>query len=167
MASPFCCLRLPSTRWSCLLRRGYHAALTSRNSAAFDILARRGDAYSAIRVKSSSSRNVQWNAKANGTIFLDHRSSDQSDFVAIVLMANGDVDNPEIYLVPTSVVDRMLKLGARRWMARLRLDGRPHKVHSRRVIQFDKHARLLNSSYRGADWSQYHNAWHLLEGKGR
>jgi hypothetical protein len=41
---------------------GFHAALTSRNSAAFDILARTGASFSAIRVKSSSSRNVQWGA---------------------------------------------------------------------------------------------------------
>jgi hypothetical protein len=145
-----------------LLGLGFHAALTSRNSAAFDILARRGDTFSAIRVKSSSSHNVQWSARADDVIFLDHKRGDKSDFVAIVLMPDREVDKPEVYIVPTHLVDRTLKLGFRRWVGRPRRDGRPHKLHSRRTIHFAKDGRLLNTSYRGADWSQYQDAWRLL-----
>src|ERR1700726_1917217 len=56
-----------------LTRRGRTAALTARNNRAYDILAKRGDEFAAIRVKTKTSAFTlfEWNAKANGDIFLE------------------------------------------------------------------------------------------------
>ena len=56
-----------------LTRRGWTAALTVRNNRAYDMLAKRGDEFAAIRVKTKTSISTvfQWNAKKSGEIFLE------------------------------------------------------------------------------------------------
>src|SRR5258708_28629289 len=77
-----------------LTRRGWTAALTARNNRAYDILAKRGDAFAGIRVKTKTSISTvfQWNAKADGQIFLE--LSQQNDFCILV-------DIPELAGAPT------------------------------------------------------------------
>lgn len=67
-----------------LTRRGWTAALTARNNRAYDILAKRGDDFAAIRVKTKTSSFTlfQWNVKANGDIFL--KMSHNKDFCVLV-----------------------------------------------------------------------------------
>lgn len=146
-----------------LLIRGHHAALASRNSAAFDIITRFNRRYSSLRVKAGSTRAIRWNAKADGSVFVDHSQGDDTDFVVIVLMPNADVNSPEFYIVPTDVVDSTLKQAHTRWLRSSRRDGEPHKDTSLRAIAFSKTGRLVASVFSGADWSGYRDAWHLLE----
>jgi hypothetical protein len=56
-----------------LTRRGWTSALTARNNRAYDILAKRGGEFAAIRVKTKTSALTlfQWNAEPNGDIFLE------------------------------------------------------------------------------------------------
>jgi hypothetical protein len=67
-----------------LTRRGWTAALTARNNRAYDILAKRGDEFAGIRVKTKTSAFTlfQWNAKPSGEIFLE--ISERIDFCALV-----------------------------------------------------------------------------------
>jgi hypothetical protein len=53
-----------------LTRRGWTGALTARNNRSYDILAKRGDSFTAIRVKTKTSMFTlfQWNAKPKGSI---------------------------------------------------------------------------------------------------
>jgi hypothetical protein len=92
-----------------LLAKGFHAAHTARNSPAFDVLARKGDRYTALRVKSSRSRSVRFNAKPDGSLFLDLKSGDRTDFTAFVLMLHGQIEESEFYIVPTAKVDKVLR----------------------------------------------------------
>ena len=67
-----------------LTRRGWTAALTARNNRAYDILAKRGEEFAAIRVKTKTSAFTlfQWNAKPNGDIFLEMTKN--HDFCVLV-----------------------------------------------------------------------------------
>jgi hypothetical protein len=84
-----------------LTRRGWTAALTARNNRAYDILAKRGDQFAAIRVKTKTSGYTlfQWNAKPSGDIFLEMTA--EHDFCVLVdIPDNGDA-SPNYYVVPT------------------------------------------------------------------
>jgi hypothetical protein len=139
--------------------RGFAVARTDRNEPAFDILARRNGHYVAIRVKSSGNRNAQWTMQADGS-FIDHIEGDATDFVVIVLQV---ANNPEIYIVPTDVVDRVLRDGQQVWLATPNRSGGPHKETNHRAVIFGRDGKLRNLAQRGIDWSQYRDAWHLLE----
>jgi hypothetical protein len=125
-------LSLGNAGESPVLARGHHAALTNRNSSTFDILTRFNGCQSALRVKSSSSRDCQWSAKPNGMIFLHRKPGDRTDFVVLVLMPKRNIDNTEFYVVPTIIIDRTLQAHHRRWIKLRSRDGRPHKVDNSR-----------------------------------
>jgi hypothetical protein len=76
-----------------LTRRGWTAALTARNNRAYDILAKRGDDFAAIRVKTKTSAFdlFQWNVELTGDIFLE--MTEECDFCALV-------DIPEQATIP-------------------------------------------------------------------
>ena len=69
-----------------LLARGYHAFMADRGNPAFDAAAILPDGRQVkIRVKTcSTNRTFQYNAKRDGTIFLDYDPSDPTDFCALV-----------------------------------------------------------------------------------
>ena len=97
-----------------LTRRGWTAALTARNHRAYDILAKRGDDFAAIRVKTKTSAFTlfQWNAKPNGDIFLE--MTQQHDFCVLVDIPEEEHASPRYFVVPTPVIDKWLKvLGSR------------------------------------------------------
>jgi hypothetical protein len=81
-----------------LTRRGWTAALTARNNRAHDILVKRGEGFAAIRVeiKTSAFTLFQWNAKPNGSIFLE--MTEQHDFCVLVDIRD-DSDRSPHYVV--------------------------------------------------------------------
>jgi hypothetical protein len=95
-----------------LTRRGWTAALTARNNRDYDILATRGDGFANIRVKAKTSAFAsfalfQWNAKANGGIFLDMK--ERHDFCVLVDIPDDSEGSPTYYVVPTTVIDKWLR----------------------------------------------------------
>jgi hypothetical protein len=140
--------------------RGFAVARTDRNEPAFDILARRNGHCASIRVKTSGSRTAQWNVQADGS-FIDYIEGDASDFVVIVLQV---ADDPEIYVVPTDVVVKVLRDGQEVWLKTPARNGERHKVTNHRAIVFGRDGKLTNLAMRGIDWPQYRDARHLLVG---
>jgi hypothetical protein len=143
-----------------LLAKRFHAAHCARNSPAFDILARKGDRYAALRVKSSRSRSVRFSAGLDGSVFPDLERGDRTDFVVFVLMIGGRVEESEFYIVPTSEVDKTLRANHAKYLSR---GGKDTTIRALRFAGDSK-----NRSY-GFDkrWGRYRQAWHLLEGPER
>lgn len=106
-----------------LLANEFHAAHTARNSHAFDVLARKGDHYASLRVKSSRDRCAHWNAKKDGSIYLDLRTGDRTDFVIFALNVNSDLTDVEFYVVPTALVDRTIRRNFAEYLIYRRLPG--------------------------------------------
>src|SRR5271156_1941378 len=86
-----------------LTRRRWTAAPTARNNRAYDILAKRGDEFAAVRVKTKTSTFTlfQWNAKPNGSIFLE--MTEKHDFCVLVDIPDDGEESPTYYVVPTPV----------------------------------------------------------------
>ena len=99
-----------------LTRRGWTAALTARNNRAYDVLAKRGDEFAAIRVKTKTSGFAvfQWNAKPNGEIFLE--MTPERDFCVLVDIPEEPNLSPTYYVVPTPVIDKWLKDDFQSWV---------------------------------------------------
>ncbi len=144
-----------------LTRRGWTAALTARNNRAYDILAKRGDAFAGIRVKTKTSISTvfQWNAKADGQIFLE--LSQQNDFCILV-------DIPEIagaptyYIVPTSMIDSWLREDFNSWVTSPGAKGQQRAGDSRRrLFHMDGQTNKVGYGYI-PKLAPYAGAWHLL-----
>jgi hypothetical protein len=90
-------------------RRGWIAALTARNNRAYDIIAKKGDEFAAIRVKTKTSAFTvfQWNAKPNGHIFLE--MTQERDFCVLVDIPEDERNSPIYYVVPTHIIDKWLR----------------------------------------------------------
>jgi hypothetical protein len=147
-----------------LLARGHCAALTSRNSPAFDIITRRSGRYAALRVKSSRDRCVQWSAKADGSIFLDRKSRDRTDFVIFALNVDGDLTDVEFYVVPAALVERTIRRNFAEYLTYRRRRGiTRERTSGHRAIWFSG-SRRRSRGY-AERWKRYREAWHLLEGK--
>lgn len=141
-----------------LLAKGFHAAHTARNSPAFDILARKGDHYVALRVKSSRSHAVRYSARPYGSVFLDLRRGDRTDFVVFVLMTKHRLEGAEFYVVPTVDVNKALRINNAKF---LRKGGKENSI---RRLRFAGDPKNQAAGY-DKRWMQYRGAWHLLEGK--
>jgi hypothetical protein len=144
-----------------LTRRGWTAALTARNNRAYDILAKRRDAFAAIRVKTKTSITTvfQWNAKANGQIFLE--LSEQKDFSALVDVPEND-SRPTYYIVPTTAIDRWLRDDFIAWVATPGAKGQKRaEDNKRRLFYVDGQQDALAHGYL-MKLAPFKDAWHLL-----
>jgi hypothetical protein len=145
-----------------LTRRGWTAALTARNNRAYDILAKRGDEFAAIRVKTKTSAYItfQWNAKPNGDNFLD--MTQQHDFCVLVdLPVEGDA-SPTYYVVPTVVIDEWLRADFDLWVRTPGAKGQQRaQDNTRRIIYMDDRIEEVSRGY-GQKLASYKGAWNLL-----
>lgn len=145
-----------------LTRRGWTAALTSRNNRAYDILAKRGDEFAALRVKTKTSAYVifQWNAKPNGDIFLE--MTQQHDFCVLVdVPAEGDA-SPIYYVVPTVVIDEWLRVDFELWVSAPGAKGQQRATdNKRRIIYMDDRIGEVSRGY-DQKLAPYKGAWNLL-----
>ena len=145
-----------------LTRRGWTAALTARNNRAYDILAKRGDDFAAIRVKTKTSafKLFQWNAKPNGEIFLE--MTHQHDFCVLVdIPENGEM-SPTYYIVPTSVIDKWLKADFHSWVTTPGARGQQRAENNkRRLFYVDEDTSRFGRGYQ-LKLATYKGAWKLL-----
>ncbi|MGH9776793.1 MAG: hypothetical protein ACRD5I_00120 [Candidatus Acidiferrales bacterium] len=145
-----------------LTRRGWTAALTARNNRGYDILAKKGDEFAAIRVKTKTSISTvfQWNAKSTGDIFLEMSRS--RDFCILVEIPADDV-GPAYFVVPTKIIDRWLRKDFTEWVTTPGAKGQQRaRDNPRRLFYVDTQAGKLGHGYLHK-LGQYKGAWNLLE----
>jgi hypothetical protein len=145
-----------------LTRRGWIAALTARNNRAYDIIAKRGDEFAAIRVKTKTSAFTlfQWNAKPDGRIFLE--MTEQHDFCALVDIPEDGSKSPIYYVVPTPVVEKWLKDDFETWVSTPGAKGQQRAAdNKRRLFYVDDDLKRLGHGY-AQKLSLYKGAWSLL-----
>jgi len=146
-----------------LTRRGWTAALTARNNRAYDILAKRGDGFAAIRVKTKTSAFTlfQWNAKSNGSIFLE--MTEKRDFCALVDIPDDNDGTPTYYVVPTTVIDKWLRDDFAMWVTTPGARGQQRaEDNKRRLFYLDDDTGKLGHGYRQR-LAQYKGVWKLME----
>lgn len=148
-----------------LTRRGWTAAPTSRNNRAYDILAKLGEEFAAIRVKTKTSAFTlfQWNAKPSGDIFLE--MTQHYDFCVLVDIPEDGNTSPTYYVVPTFVIDRWLRDDFNNWVATPGAKGQQRAADNKRRIFYvdDETDRLSHGYSRKLD--QYRGGWDLLSVK--
>jgi hypothetical protein len=144
-----------------LTRRGWTAALTARNSRAYDVLAKRGDKFAAIRVKTKTSAFAifRWNAKPNGEIFLE--LTQRQDFCVLVDILEDGV-SPIYYVVPTPVVDKWLKDDFHNWVTTRGAKGQQRSPDNKvRLFYVDDETGKPNHGY-SQTLAPYKGSWELL-----
>jgi len=144
-----------------LTRRGWTAGLTARNNRAYDILAKRGDEFAGIRVKTKTSISTvfQWNAKADGEIFLE--LSARNDFCALVDIPESD-GAATYYIVPTAMIDKWLREDFKSWVTSPGAKGQQRaEDNRRRLFYVDDQTTKLAHGYL-EKLAAYKGAWHLL-----
>jgi len=145
-----------------LTRRGWTAAATARNNRAYDILAKRGDDFAGIRVKTKAwpFTLFQWNAKPNGDIFLD--MTPEHDFCALVDIPQDGNGGPTYYVVPTSVIDKWLRDDFETWVTTPGARGQQRaRDNKRRIFYLDDDTSKLGHGYCHR-LAAYLGAWSLL-----
>lgn len=133
-----------------LLKRGIIAAMTPRNTPAFDILATNGKESVRIRVKTKSEeyKDYQWNLKKDGVIF--RLLSRKNDFVVLVNIKKSD-SRPDFHIVPTVKVDSWIKASFRKWLETPGRHGRHHDPENKK--------RNLPSGTYERQLKQYKDKW--------
>lgn len=145
-----------------LTRRGWTAALTARNNRAYDILAKRGNEFAAIRVKAKTSGFTvfQWNAKPDGEIFLE--ITEHNDFCVLVDVPEDTTLSPSYYVVPTHVIDKWLKDDFHAWVTTPGARGQQRaKDNKRRLFYVDDDSARLSHGYK-QKLATYKGAWEAL-----
>lgn len=146
-----------------LTRRGWTAALTARNNRSYDILAKREDSFAAIRVKTKTSAFTlfQWNAKPNGSIFLE--MTERHDFCVLVDIPDDSDGSPTYYVVPTTVIDKWLRDDFTTWVTTPGARGQQRaEENKRRLFYVDDVTGKIGHGYRPR-LAPYKGAWKLLE----
>jgi hypothetical protein len=113
-----------------LIRAGYTAVLAPTNAKAVDILAtdRDGKPFS-IQVKTKA------NPKSWRLMESAERMADDRLFYCFVdLGRSGDLEPPEVYVVPSAVVAKTVREGHARWLRGTNRKGEPHKDNPIRHI---------------------------------
>jgi len=146
-----------------LTQRGWTAALTARNNRAHDILAKRGDEFAALRVKTKTSASAafQWNAKGNGDIFPE--MSEHKDFCILVDIPEEGHASPTYYIVPTHLIDKWVRGDFTTWVTILGAKGQQRaKDNKRRIFHADDQKGRVGQGYLRR-LRQYKGAWRLLD----
>ncbi len=131
-----------------LLKQGIVAALASRNTPWFDILATKGERTVRIRVKTKTADydGWQWNVRKDGAIFGNLHT--KGDFVVMVDL--GAVSQPNRYfIVPTEIVDRWLKEDFEEWVRQPGKLGPHDPRNKRRILRWSKYGEKIE---RYVDW---------------
>ncbi|MFC1746947.1 hypothetical protein ACFLZR_01265 [Candidatus Neomarinimicrobiota bacterium] len=126
-----------------LLKRGVIATLTPRNTAAFDVLATKGDKTVRIRVKTKSEAYDpwQWAIKKDGTIFRDMSAT--GDFTVLVNLTEKTRDL-EFYILRTKELNDFLEKDFQVWVNTPGKGGRPHDpTNKKRHLLYTERAEQL------------------------
>jgi hypothetical protein len=146
-----------------LVRAGYTAVLAPTNSTAVDILAadRQGVPFS-IQVKTKRGASKRWRLNEPA-----ERMDDPRLFYCLVdLGRDGNLDPPEVYVVPSSLIARHVRFGHAEWLKRPKADGQPHKDSDVRQIA-DPVPRTTGEAVRAEfpdGWlERYRENWEILD----
>ena len=103
--------------------RGYHAAVTLRNSRGIDIIASSADASKSvsIQVKTSRGKSPIWPLNKGS----EDLSSDSHFYVFVLLRPLGI--RPDFFVVPSSVVAKYISTRHREWLKGSKRDGTQRK----------------------------------------
>jgi hypothetical protein len=107
-----------------LIRAGYTAVLAPTNAKAVDILAadRDGKPFS-IQVKTKRGASRGWRLTKDA-----ESMSDPSLFYCLVdLGRDGNLEPPEVYIAPSSLIAHHTKMGHAEWLKGIKPDGQPRK----------------------------------------
>lgn len=148
-----------------LLRRGWITGNfnhSTMNNAGWDLFATRGNRTVRIRVKAKRPgvANFRWSAKADGTVFLGNTGADDDWVVAVSFEADG---SHTAYLVPTAIVADTLEREHRRWIIGEKHGGGARKNTPMRSIYINDRDDGSPSHGFALRWSQYRDAWLLLD----
>lgn len=154
-----------------LLKRGWSVGnynASTKNAAAYDLFASKGNRRIGIRVKSykgntkRSGECVQYTAKSHGSAFNNLDENDKGDFVVIVRICPDE--DEEFYILPTKEVDSAIKESNEKYLQYPKKDGAPRKVTTHRALFFDGEwtEKVPYKGY-GKIWKKYHNNWDILD----
>jgi len=120
-----------------LLKRGWSVGnynASTKNAAAYDLFASKGNRRIGIRVKSykgykgnskRSGEGVQYTAKSHGSVFHNLDENDTGDFVVIVRICPGEAE--DFYILPTAIVDKEIKESNKKFHEHSKKDGTTRK----------------------------------------
>lgn len=150
-----------------LLSRGWIVGnfnATTVNSAGWDLFACKGDRSVRIRVKAKRPGTVafRWSAKSDGSVLAGFSPDADDDYVAAVSFETAG--NPEIYLVPSRIVEAALTGNHVQWLSGAKRDGSARKDTSMRNLYLDDRHDLGPAHGFLERWSPYCSNWNALDG---
>jgi hypothetical protein len=145
-----------------LLSRGWHVGnfnATTANSAGWDLFAIRGKRSLRIRVKAKRPGVVafRWSANREGVVFAGLDLAAGDDLVAAVSFSRKGP--PDIYLLPTVVVERELAVNHAAWVSGPKRGGGVRKDTAMRHLYLDARPDLGPAHGYLSTWAGYRNAW--------
>lgn len=128
-----------------LERRGFTVAVPMSNTPAFDILVIRRDNNHqyALQVKTTSTRKLSWSLKDKNELI-----NEQNVFYVFVHLNN--LEQPDYYIVPSSVVADTITNDHKKWLETPGRKGQKHKDNKMRKFNLE-----TSNVYKGK--------WELLE----
>jgi hypothetical protein len=107
-----------------LIRAGYTAVLAPTNAKAVDILAADRDGKPlSIQVKTKRGTSKGWRLTEDAESISDPRLF----YCLVDLGRDGNLEPPEVYIVPSSLIAHATRLGHAEWLKGVRPDGQPRK----------------------------------------
>jgi hypothetical protein len=146
-----------------LSRHGWTAAQTPRNSRVYDILAKKGSRRIDVRVKTKTSdaRVFQWNAKDDGSVFVE---ISDNDFCILVDIPEAHDQFPLFYVVPTQTLHEWLSADFKAWLETPGpIKAQRSAENRRRLFYMDDDKSKLGHGYR-IRLNPYLGNWKSLEG---
>jgi hypothetical protein len=107
-----------------LIRAGYTAVLAPTNAKAVDILATDRDGKPiSIQVKTKRGTSKGWRLTEDA----ENMSDPRLFYCLVDLGRDGNLEPPEVYIVPSSLIAHHTTMGHVEWLKGVRPDGRPRK----------------------------------------
>lgn len=149
-----------------LLSRGWIVGnfnATTLNSAGWDLFACKGERSVRIRVKAKrpGTTAFRWSAKSDGSVLAGLSIEADDDYVAAVSFEAAG--NPEIYLIPSQIVEEALTMNHARWLSGAKRDGSSRKDTSMRNLYLDDRPDLGPAHGFISRWECYRSNWDDLD----
>jgi hypothetical protein len=146
-----------------LIRAGYTAVLAPTNARAVDILAADRDGMPfGIQVKTKRGTSKGWRLTEDA-----ERMSDPRLFYCLVdLGRDGNLEPPEVYIVPSKLIAHHTRMGHAEWLKGVRPDGQPRKdSRIRQVLDpVPKSASaVVRAEFPDGSLERYKENWNILD----
>lgn len=149
-----------------LLSRGWIVGnfnATTLNSAGWDLFACKGERSVRIRVKAKrpGTTAFRWSAKSDGSVLVGLMPETDDDYVAAVSFQ--PAGTPEIYLIPSQLVEEALTTNHAHWLSGAKRDGSSRKDTSMRNLYLDDRNDLGPAHGFLDQWKHYRSNWDALD----